>query len=47
MPAPQGSASEAATQAARIGNPLWAIPMRKLSATRERPLFTPRAAPTP
>jgi general secretion pathway protein N len=45
---PGASASEAATQPARIGNPLWAIPMRKLSATRERPLFTPsRRPPTP
>jgi general secretion pathway protein N len=33
---------------ARAGNPLWAIPMRKLSATRERPLFSPsRRPPTP
>ncbi len=32
----------------RAGNPLWAIPMRKLSATRERPLFSPsRRPPTP
>lgn len=30
------------------GNPLWAIPLKTLSATRERPLFTPsRRAPTP
>jgi hypothetical protein len=30
------------------GNPLWAIPLSSLSATRERPLFTPsRRPPTP
>lgn len=30
------------------GNPLWAIPLRQLSATRERPLFVPsRRAPPP
>lgn len=30
------------------GNPLWAIPLRLLSATRERPLFVPsRRAPPP
>jgi general secretion pathway protein N len=30
------------------GNPLWAIPLKTLTATRERPLFTPsRRAPTP
>jgi general secretion pathway protein N len=30
------------------GNPLWAIPLSSLSATRERPLFTPsRRAPAP
>ncbi|SDR62438.1 general secretion pathway protein N [Rhizobiales bacterium GAS113] len=30
------------------GNPLWAVPLRALSATRERPLFSPsRRPPTP
>jgi len=30
------------------GNPLWAIPLNSLTATRERPLFLPsRRAPTP
>jgi len=30
------------------GNPLWAVPLSSLSATRERPLFTPsRRAPAP
>ncbi len=27
------------------GNPLWSIPLRLLSATRERPLFTPSRRP--
>ena len=27
------------------GNPLWAIPLSSLSATRERPLFTPSRRP--
>src|SRR5262245_45321462 len=29
------------------GNPLWAIPLRQLPATRERPLFTPSRRPPP
>ena len=29
------------------GNPLWAIPMSKLSATRDRPLFSPSRRPPP
>jgi len=30
------------------GNPLWAIPLKSLSATRERPIFLPsRRAPAP
>jgi general secretion pathway protein N len=29
------------------GNPLWAIPLRSLTATRERPLFTPSRRPPP
>jgi hypothetical protein len=32
----------------RSGNPLWAIPLSSLSATRERPIFSPsRRPPTP
>lgn len=31
----------------RRGNPLWAIPLRELSATRERPLFAPTRRPPP
>jgi general secretion pathway protein N len=42
-----GAPPEAAPrpQPPRAGNPLWAIPMRKLSATRERPLFSPSRRP--
>jgi general secretion pathway protein N len=29
------------------GNPLWAIPLRQLSATGERPLFAPSRRPSP
>ena len=52
--APEGLELE--EKAALIGNPLWAMPISKLSATRDRPLFSesrrPRtpavpAAPTP
>lgn len=39
--------SEPASRA-QTGNPLWAIPLRSLSATRERPLFSPtRRGPAP
>jgi hypothetical protein len=35
--------------AARVltGNPLWAIPLSRLTATRERPLFAPTRLPPP
>jgi hypothetical protein len=29
------------------GNPLWAIPLKDLSATRERPIFSPSRRPPP
>jgi general secretion pathway protein N len=29
------------------GNPLWAIPLKQLSATRDRPIFTPSRRPPP
>jgi general secretion pathway protein N len=28
-----------------LGNPLWAIPLRSLSATRDRPIFSPTRRP--
>jgi general secretion pathway protein N len=30
-----------------LGNPLWSIPVRALSATRERPIFSPSRRPPP
>jgi general secretion pathway protein N len=36
------------TNPATAANPLWAVPLRTLTATRERPLFSPsRRPPTP
>ncbi|BAM87604.1 hypothetical protein S58_15960 [Bradyrhizobium oligotrophicum S58] len=31
----------------RAGNPLWSIPLGQLSATRERPIFSPSRRPPP
>jgi general secretion pathway protein N len=38
-------AGAAAPDGAGIGNPLWTIPLNTLTATRERPLFTPSRRP--
>jgi general secretion pathway protein N len=40
-----GAVAEA--QRALPGNPLWAIPLARLKATRERPLFAPSRRPPP
>ena len=46
--APSAPAEQLARPAEPSGNPLWAIPLSALSATRDRPLFTPsRRAPAP
>ncbi|KAA5603683.1 hypothetical protein [Blastochloris sulfoviridis] len=46
--APLVSAAPAPAERAPEGNPLWAVPLSRLSATRERPLFAPtRRAPPP
>ena len=45
--APAISDAAPAPKAALRGNPLWAIPARLLSATRERPLFSPSRRPPP
>jgi hypothetical protein len=37
----------AATTEPAGGNPLWVVPVRQLSATRERPLFAPTRRPPP
>jgi len=34
-------------QGLETGNPLWAIPLSKLSATRDRPIFSPSRRPPP
>ncbi|WP_315775885.1 MULTISPECIES: hypothetical protein [unclassified Bradyrhizobium] len=47
---PSGSAqasSIAQRPPSRTGNPLWGIPLEQLSATRERPLFSPSRRPPP
>jgi general secretion pathway protein N len=46
--APAAPAEPTARPAEPSGNPLWAVPLSVLSATRDRPLFTPsRRAPAP
>jgi hypothetical protein len=35
----------ATTEPVQSGNPLWVVPLRQLSATRERPLFAPTRHP--
>src|SRR5436305_14128512 len=51
LPAPVDISPGAPTRVERSepsGNPLWAIPLSALTATRERPLFLPsRRAPAP
>lgn len=48
VPAPSNGLPASASERELRGNPLWAIPLKTLSATRERPLFTPsRRAPAP
>jgi general secretion pathway protein N len=46
QPAAAAQASLAA-QTARSGNPLWGIPLKLLSATRERPIFSASRRPPP
>lgn len=41
------ASSTSAAEPARAGNPLWAIPVSKLSATRDRPLFSSSRRPPP
>ena len=36
-----------AAERAVSGNPLWAIPLKDLTATRERPIFSPSRRPPP
>jgi len=46
-PQPDRPAVPTARERAPTGNPLWAVPLRTLSATRERPLFSPSRRPPP
>ena len=41
------SADDPASAAASAANPLWAIPLTSLTATRERPIFSPSRHPLP
>jgi hypothetical protein len=45
-PAPRVKAGEL-DRAPPSGNPLWAIPIKELSETRDRPIFTPSRRPPP
>lgn len=47
--APQGAEAQQQEQEQKLpGNPLWAVPLKDLSATRERPIFSPsRRPPSP
>ncbi len=42
---PDAAPAPTPAAAAARGNPLWGIPLRALSATRERPLFSPSRRP--
>jgi len=44
-PRPEAGPTPIPAPAATQGNPLWSIPLRALSATRERPLFSPSRRP--
>jgi general secretion pathway protein N len=44
-PRPEATSAPTPGPAAAPGNSLWSIPLRALSATRERPLFTPSRRP--
>jgi len=48
-PAPRPSSAKAPDAAADApsGNPLWALPFKQLSNTRERPIFSPSRRPPP
>jgi general secretion pathway protein N len=39
--------TQPATRQPPTGNPLWAVPLSTLSATRERPIFSPSRRPPP
>ena len=43
--APESEPGTAGLAPIAVANPLWAVPLKSLSATRERPLFTPSRRP--
>jgi general secretion pathway protein N len=47
VPEPLWNARPAARERTPTGNPLWAVPLRSLSVTRERPIFSPSRRPPP
>jgi general secretion pathway protein N len=47
VPEPSWPARQASRERLPTGNPLWAVPLRSLSSTRERPLFSPSRRPPP
>jgi general secretion pathway protein N len=46
-PTPAASRSDKPAARTLTGNPLWAIPLKSLTSTRERPLFSPSRRPPP
>ena len=44
---PARPAAPAARARPQTGNPLWAVPLKALSVTRERPIFSPSRRPPP
>jgi general secretion pathway protein N len=46
-PSPAPGATAGAASNAPVGNPLWAVPLSALSATRDRPIFSPSRRPPP
>lgn len=45
LPRPTATATAPTTEPVTSGNPLWAIPLARLTATREKPLFAPSRHP--
>ena len=46
-PESNGPGNSVAGEPRSVGNPLWAVPLRTLSVTRERPIFSPSRRPPP
>jgi general secretion pathway protein N len=44
---PQPGIAQSVQSQQPTGNPLWAVPLRTLSGTRERPIFSPSRRPPP